>query len=81
MIIDFLSPPNIDRSSESQSGWLIEQDGSSPILYMRFDGGIIDWTTDSLKATRFSREEDALQASMCSTCFTCVSEHIWEDPF
>lgn len=62
----------------TETGWLIEREGPT-WMFVREDRQI-DWTSDSVKAVRFSRKEDAeaiLFALQLHGIVSYVSEHRW----
>lgn len=66
-----------------ETGWLIEllpSVASQPTWYGETDEGALGWTTDSLKAVRFARSEDAQRVMECEG-FTEAhpSDHRWCD--
>ena len=68
------------HSSSAETGWLIEK---RPALYGGAPQWLIaswtfEWTTDSAKAIRFCRREDAEQvASMLESEEVSITEHQW----
>lgn len=60
-------------------GWLLELPG--PVYLGAQDDGILGWTTDSLKAIRFARRDDAaLYAKLEGLTEASPVEHAWCQP-
>lgn len=66
----------------TESGWLIELRGQSPQWWYLGDDGEDGqgWTSDSIKALRFARKQDA-EAYIADVGWTeaFASEHMWSD--
>ena len=65
-------------NSEPEAGWLLERNitPEGP-EYLAVDAGCFSWTTDSLKALRLARREDAdALAEIIDDCHR-VAEHQW----
>ena len=61
-----------------ERGWLIERQDKQPVEWLCAWSGGFDWTTDSLKAIRFCRREDANQiAEIFDGLDVHILEHIW----
>lgn len=76
--------PDSPRKDVEETAWLIELNQSvshTPAWYGETVEGMLGVTTDSLKAVRFSRKQDA-EAVMQDIGWTeaFVSEHMWCDP-
>lgn len=58
------------------SFWVVEQfiDGRSTGYW---DGGVFEWTLDSMKAIRFSRRADAEQVAEIVEDTSRIAEHVW----
>lgn len=60
----------------SELGWLIEKDG--PLWIFCNGWGGFDWTSDSLKAIRFARRQDAEQVMQMIESADCkATQHKW----
>jgi hypothetical protein len=66
------------NAADIDTGWLIERLGANgPEWLIAWSGGF-DWTTDSLKAIRFCRREDANQvAEIFESEDVHICEHQW----
>jgi len=62
----------------TESGWLIETRRNGYPEWASFEEGGVVWTTDSLKACRFARREDAEQLAYGEDC-NAITEHSWPD--
>ncbi len=63
---------------KGEQGWLIERSHALGGPKYLFAGWSFEWTSDPLKAIRFSRREDAEQiASMLETEEVSITEHQW----
>ena len=66
-----------EKGTKVETGWLIETT-SLPVYLRVADWHGFDWTTDSLKAIRFSRREDAEQVLlMLESVDAKAAEHQW----
>lgn len=60
-----------------ETAWLVENHVAGQILYLRIDEGF-HWVSDSLRACRFSRREDAEQAASGGEHLDLrICEHQW----
>lgn len=60
-----------------ETGWLIERRRlGHPVDWASFEEGGAVWTTDSLKACRFARREDAEQLAYGEEC-DAITQHQW----
>lgn len=50
---------SIPSAHPIEIGWLVERRDRKEIEYLTATLGMWEWTTDSIKATRFCRREDA----------------------
>lgn len=75
------STPTAEPPKTDEVAWLIELKPSvsaTPTYYGQTDEGVIGWTSDNLRAVRFSRREDAERVISCEAyteAFAC--EHMW----
>jgi hypothetical protein len=69
---------NPDDLPKVETGWLIERSHAHGGPQWLIASWTFQWTTDSTKAIRFCRREDAEQiASMMETEEVCITEHRW----
>jgi hypothetical protein len=61
-------------------GWLIENgERGDSLRYRTMDAGVVVWTSDHMKALRFSRREDAERFSYGDEEARRIVEHAWHD--
>lgn len=65
----------------SETAWLIELRGNTQPFWWKGGTGPAPWTTDSLEAVRFCREQDAeaTRLTLHDAELAFVSEHLWVD--
>src|SRR5208337_2476327 len=76
-----LAAPSEPQASEppDEVAWLIERDGPQ---WLFVAGDMLEWSSDSLRALRFSRKQDAeaflvINAGLYMHCGLKVTEHKW----
>jgi hypothetical protein len=68
----------MDNDLRAETGWLIERRDKAEPHWLTVEDEMFDWTTDSLKALRMCRREDADRlAEIFSNEDIMVNEHQW----
>lgn len=70
--------PNSAKEAGMENGWLLERRQNGSAEWVMIEGGMWDWTTDSAKALRLSRRQDADALAEIISDADYVTEHQWD---
>lgn len=65
------------NTTKQEYGWLVEREINGIPHWRTIDRGFITWTTDSVKAIRFCRREDAEMFAFEDEDAERITDHIW----
>lgn len=75
-----------EPKAQQETGWLLEHEDINPhqwlaaIKHQGREDGVLEWVTDSSKALRFARKQDAIDFAWLHA-FVCekanITEHMW----